>query len=200
MAREDEDVRVRRAAVAKLMDPVGARVRLPSTDRDEAVRGQAAAMLRDIALEAFEGVTEADSLERGRRADGQPRAGADCEDRRRAKSWRSVPCRASPIPGCSDPSPVTRSPKPTRRGAFERLGGDAAEILAVAMNSEHKDTAVAAVDLISDRSELDQVVSRAKSKSAREARARHYSRGRGARWRAKPPWRPPSGLRQRRRR
>ena len=63
MAREDEDVRVRRAAVAKSMD-AAALGAIAGTDRDdEAVRGQAAAMLRDIAVEAFEGVTEADSLE-----------------------------------------------------------------------------------------------------------------------------------------
>jgi hypothetical protein len=82
MAREDEDVRVRRAAVAKLMDPA-ALGSIASTDHDEAVRGQAAAMLRDIAVEAFEGVTEADSLEAGRRVDGRPRAGADREERGR---------------------------------------------------------------------------------------------------------------------
>src|SRR5580765_1779578 len=62
IARDDEDARVRRAAVAKLMDPasLGAIAR---DDQDETVRDQAAAMLRDIALEAFEGVAEADSLE-----------------------------------------------------------------------------------------------------------------------------------------
>src|SRR6185503_7455909 len=54
----------------------------------------------------------------------------------------------------------------TRRGAFERLGGEAAEILAVALNSEHKDTALAAVDLIADRRELEQVALRAKNKAA----------------------------------
>src|ERR1017187_3081941 len=61
MAREDEEPRVRRAATAKLMDPA-ALAGVARDDRDEAVRSQAVDMLRDIALEAFEGVGEAESL------------------------------------------------------------------------------------------------------------------------------------------
>ena len=62
MAREDEDPRVRRAAVAKLMDPaiLG---RIAREDADEGVRAQASGMLRDIALEAFEGLGEAEGLD-----------------------------------------------------------------------------------------------------------------------------------------
>src|SRR5204862_8358988 len=56
IAREDEDARVRRAAVAKLMDPSA--LAESSRDRDEGVRTQALEMLRDIALEAFEGLGE----------------------------------------------------------------------------------------------------------------------------------------------
>src|SRR5712691_6754744 len=61
MAREDPDARVRRAAVAKLMDPA-ALSSVAEGDADEAVRNDAMAMLRDIALDAFEGVTEDVSL------------------------------------------------------------------------------------------------------------------------------------------
>src|SRR5438105_14968037 len=61
IAREDEDPRVRRAAVGKLMDPA-ALARVAREDRDEAVREQAIGMLRDLALEAFEGIGERESL------------------------------------------------------------------------------------------------------------------------------------------
>src|SRR3954468_14915292 len=60
IARGDEDARVRRAAVAKLIDPP-VLADVARTDADEEVRGAANAMLRDIALEAFEGVGEAES-------------------------------------------------------------------------------------------------------------------------------------------
>src|SRR3954452_18216258 len=60
IAREDSDPRVRRAAVAKLMDPA-ALAAVVKDDADEQVRTQAAAMLRDLALEAFEGMGEAES-------------------------------------------------------------------------------------------------------------------------------------------
>jgi len=61
IARDDEDARVRRAAVAKLMDPP-ALAESARADRDEAVRNQALEMLRDIALEAFEGLGEREAL------------------------------------------------------------------------------------------------------------------------------------------
>ena len=54
IAREDTDPRVRRAAVAKLLDPA-ALAGVANDDADEAVRSQANSMLRDIALESFEG-------------------------------------------------------------------------------------------------------------------------------------------------
>src|SRR6185295_8242185 len=60
IAREDADPRVRRAAVAKLMDPA-ALAAVARHDADPQVKAQAIGMLRDIALEAFEGVAEADS-------------------------------------------------------------------------------------------------------------------------------------------
>jgi len=62
MARDDEDARVRKAAVSKLMD-VGALVRSSQQDPDEGVRTQATTMLRDIALESFEDLGETEGLE-----------------------------------------------------------------------------------------------------------------------------------------
>ena len=61
IARDDDDARVRRAAVAKLLDPA-ALAAVARADVDEAVRAQAVVMLRDIALESFEGLGEAESL------------------------------------------------------------------------------------------------------------------------------------------
>src|SRR3954465_6020431 len=61
IAREDADARVRRSAVMKLMDPT-ALAHVAGSDPDETVRSAAFTMLRDIALEAFEGVAAADSL------------------------------------------------------------------------------------------------------------------------------------------
>src|SRR5436309_12929331 len=60
IAREDSDVRVRRAAVSKLMDPA-ALADVARRDDDEGVRTQAVAMLRDIAIDAFEGKGEPES-------------------------------------------------------------------------------------------------------------------------------------------
>jgi len=62
IAREDEDARVRKAAVAKLMDPA-ALAAIARDDGDESVRAQASIMLRDIALESFEEVGEPESLQ-----------------------------------------------------------------------------------------------------------------------------------------
>src|SRR5947208_13413097 len=60
MAREDPDPRVRRAAVSKLMKPA-ALAAIAKDDADEDVRAASIAMLRDLALEAFEGAGEAES-------------------------------------------------------------------------------------------------------------------------------------------
>src|SRR5712691_7023414 len=61
IAREDDDARVRRAAVAKLMEPASLAA-IARDDADENVRSQALAMLRDIALDSFEGVSESESV------------------------------------------------------------------------------------------------------------------------------------------
>src|SRR5439155_6904725 len=61
IAREDPDARVRRAAVAKVMDPA-VLGHAAGADADDQVRNDALMMLRDIALDRFEGVTEAQSL------------------------------------------------------------------------------------------------------------------------------------------
>src|SRR5689334_4516857 len=61
IAREDADPRIRRAAVAKLLDPA-VLASIAANDADDSVRSDASAMLRDVALEAFEGIGEAESV------------------------------------------------------------------------------------------------------------------------------------------
>src|SRR5262249_16706045 len=61
VAPEDDDARVRRAAVGKLMDP-NVLAAIAREDADAGVRENALAMLRDIASDAFEGVSESAGL------------------------------------------------------------------------------------------------------------------------------------------
>jgi Domain of Unknown Function (DUF349) len=172
IAREDEDARVRRAAVAKLMapEPLAAIAR---EDHDEGVRQQAAAMLRDIALEAFEDISEAESLE-AVDAITDPRAIAQV-----AKTATREIVAERALSRIDDPhmlGSVARHAvvESVRTRALESLRGrgDGPELLAIAMNSDFKDSAVAAVDTIADRQQLDQIIARGKNKSAvKRARA-----------------------------
>jgi uncharacterized protein DUF349 len=164
IAREDDDARVRRAAVAKLMDPaaLGSILR---DDPDESVQGQAATMLRDIALEAFEGVAEGDSLEAvDALTDVRVLAQIAKTAGREIVALRAL----SRISDTRVLGSIARQAgsEAARRGAFERLLGDKTEILAIAMNSEYKDSALAAVDAIGDRQDLEQIAARARNKSA----------------------------------
>jgi hypothetical protein len=172
IAREDEDARVRRAAVAKLMAP-GPLAAIAREDHDEGVRQQAAAMLRDIALEAFEDISEAESLE-AVDAISDPRAIAQVA---KTATREIVAERAlSRIDDGHMLGSVARHAvlESVRTRAFESLRGrgDGPELLAIAMNSDFKDSAVAAVDTIADRQLLDQIIARGKNKSAvKRARA-----------------------------
>ncbi len=144
MAREDADGRVRCAAVAKLLDP-GVLGSIARDDADEAVRSQATAMLRDIASEEFEGVGEAESLEAVDTLT-DPRAIAQVAkaDVREIVALRAV----SRIADVHTLGSVARHAhvEAARRSAFEQLRdrGEHAEILAIALNGEFKDTAAAA--------------------------------------------------------
>src|SRR5262245_8947587 len=172
MARDDEDARVRRAAVAKLMAP-GALAAIAREDHDESVRQQAATMLRDIALEVFEDISEAESLE-AVDAISDPRTLAQVA---RTATREIVAARAlSRIDDAHMLGSVARHAvvEPVRVDALDSLRrrGDTTELLAVAMNSDFKDSAVAAVDAIADRQLLDQIIARGKNKSAvKRARA-----------------------------
>ena len=172
VAREDADPRVRRAAVAKLMDPRGARRR--GERRRRRARARAGAV--DAARHRARGVRRrwakrrasrrstrsttpktlvGDREERVARGDGAARAGAG-HRRPRARLDRA-PCRARERCGAR---------------AFDGAARSRARCSAVALNSEFKDPTLAAVERITDRAELEQIAARAKNKSAsKRARA-----------------------------
>ena len=169
IAREDEDPRVRKAAVAKLMDPA-ALASVAAGDADQSVRDAALWMLRDIALDAFEGIPEIDSLSAVDVPDGpQMLAGISKTALREEVALRALSRISDPRAHGS----IARHAQvePVRLAALAVLD-DPGEILNVALNGEFKDTAVAAVERLVERDDLEQVSSRAKNKSAaKRARA-----------------------------
>jgi hypothetical protein len=172
IARDDTDARVRRAAVAKLMD-AAALAGVAKDDADEHVRGQAVTMLRDLAIEAFEGIGEAESL-----------AAVEALETLSDSKMLTAVAKAAPheltalraLARVSDShalGSIARHAQheAVRRAAFDALR-DPHEILAVALNSDFKDPAVDAVDRFSNRDELEQIANRAKNKhAAKRARA-----------------------------
>jgi hypothetical protein len=162
-ARGDQDPRVRRAAVAKLMDPAPLSD-IARTDADDSVRAQATAMLRDIALEAFEGIGEPESAA----------AVASLTDGRTlgaiAKSAPREAVAHLALERITDPHMLGSIARHAvhdvvRRDALAALG-DRGELLSVALNGEFGDTAAAAVDRVTERADLEQIETRAKSKQA----------------------------------
>ena len=174
-AREDDDPRVRKAAVAKLMDPATLAVVLRE-DKDDGVRAQATAMLRDLALEAFEEVGEPESQQAIDALTDAKALGQVAKSATREASAARALARIMDVQALAS---VARHAalEPIRRRAFEQVRDQGAhdELLAIAMNSDFKDTALAALDLISDRAELEQVELRGRNKSASK-RARSIMR------------------------
>lgn len=177
IARDDADARVRRAAVAKLMDP-SALAAVADADPDPGVRDEALTMLRDIALDTFEGIAEAESLAAVEAlSDARILAAvaktALCEE---------VAVRALGRVGEAHAlGSIARHARlaPIRLTALAALQ-DRGEIVDVALNSDFKDTGVAAVERLDDRGDLDQVAARGKNKSAQK-RARAMLREMDAR-------------------
>src|SRR5262245_61351476 len=166
MAREDEDARVRRAAVAKLMAPAPLAA-IAREDRDDGVRQQALTMLRDIALEAFEEGSDT----QGREAVDELSDPRTLAQLARTATREIVAVRA--LARIEDPHMIGSVARHAAVDAVRALAveslrtrGDYSEILAIAMNSDFKDSAVAAVDTITDRQDLDQIIARGKNKSA----------------------------------
>jgi hypothetical protein len=181
IAREDDDVRVRKAAVAKLMDPA-VLGQIARDDADEGVRDQATAMLRDIALDAFEGIAESDSLDAVDAVAGMPGIPGTSDTKLLAQIAKTAAREVVAVKalaalagrsGAADShmlGSIARHgiAEAARRGAFDLLRerNEQAEILAVAMNGEFKDTALAAAEIITGRDELAQIAARGKNKAA----------------------------------
>jgi hypothetical protein len=179
-AREDDDVRVRRAAVGKLMDP-NVLAAIARDDSDADVRESALTMLRDIACDAFEGVSEAtglaavDALD-----DSRTLAQIAKASLREAIGGRAL-MRLERTGGSHILASVARQAvlEPIRQSALEQLH-DRADILIVALNSEYRDAAASAVERLADRDDLEQVATRARNKAAAK-RARQVLRERDER-------------------
>ncbi|MGE3511763.1 MAG: DUF349 domain-containing protein [Vicinamibacterales bacterium] len=169
MAREDADARVRRAAVAKLMDVDGLAA-VARSDTDESVRGGAAEMLRDIAVEAFEGIGDAESIAAVEALEALGEIRALAHVARQAPSDRAALRALSSIAESRMLGSIARHAvtEAARVGALAALRdrGDAAEMLAVALNGEYKETAVSAVEGLAGRAELEMVAARARNKNA----------------------------------
>ena len=165
LASGDEDARVRRAAVAKLLDPA-VLASVAAADQDAGVQAAAIGMLRDVALEAFEEAGEAEALQ----------AVAQLEDRRTLaqvarESTRDAVAMAA-LQRVDDPSLLSGVARQgtleaVRLQAFEHVREAGREaLLAVAMQSEFKDTALAALAELTDRADLEAVAIRGRNKSA----------------------------------
>jgi hypothetical protein len=172
IAREDTDARVRRAAVAKLMD-AAALAAVAKEDADEQVRAQAVTMLRDLALESFEGIGEAESLAAVEALEGLPDVKTLAAVAKSAARELTALRALARVTDSHALGSIARHAvhEAVRRAAFDALQ-DPHEVLAVALNSDFKDPAIDAVDRIGDRSELEQIANRAKNKNVvKRARA-----------------------------
>ena len=177
VAREDEDARVRRAAVGKLMDPK-VLASIAREDADPAVRENALTMLRDLASDAFEGVSEATGLAAVDALDDARMLAQIAKTTARESVGRLALTRLEQTGGFHILASVARLAvlEPIRQTAIEQLH-DRVDLLMVALNSDYKDAASSAVDRLADRDDLEQVAARARSKVATK-RARQILRER----------------------
>ena len=179
-ARDDADPRVRKAAVAKILDPQ-VLAGIVRDEPDASVREAALTMLRDIALDAFEGVDEAGSLAAVETLDDvRTLAQIVKTSLRESVARRALALLAQAPGGNAGPimSAVARQAElePIRLAAFEYVSSRE-EFLALALHCDFKETALAAVDRLSDRHDLEEVAERAKNKPAAK-RARQVLRER----------------------
>ncbi len=165
-ALEDDNARIRRAAVAKLMDPAVLAV-VARDDADPGVRGAAAQMLRDIALESFEEAGEAESVAAVEALSVQSDTKIISQI---AKSATREPVARRALAAITDSrmlGSIARHAalESIRRAAFDGLS-EREDLIAVAMNGEFKDTAVAAVERLTDRNDLEQIAARSNNRNA----------------------------------
>ena len=170
LAREDADPRVRRAAVNRL-DDLAVLAEVARTDPDEDVRGEAVRGLAGLAAEAdevgraLEGVRHLVALGRTREV-----VVVACEN-------RDDTVRAAVVDLLEEPKALGSISRHaadarTRLRALARLS-DQAEVLNVALKSEHTDSAVAALERLDTVDALTAVGQRARNKVAgRRAKTR----------------------------
>jgi hypothetical protein len=163
VAREDEDARVRRAAVAKLMDPTALGA-VASSDTDDGVREKAIAMLRDIALDAFEGLAEGECLAAVEAISDARTLAAIAKSASREEVALRALSRVNDVRALGS---IARHAQlePIRMAALAAVQ-DRSELLSVASNSDFKDTALAAIERLSDRVDLEQLAARGKNRTA----------------------------------
>ena len=170
LAREDADARVRRAAIARIED-VGVLADIAGSDADPAIREEVVARLAETALSA-----DADAAARALRALTDPKQIANV-----AKTSPVDTVRADAIGRLTDVkslSSVARHATDARAAALatERVE-DRAELLNIAVKTDHKDAGVSALERAvamepADRETLESLADRAKNKSVgKRARA-----------------------------
>jgi hypothetical protein len=163
LAREDADPRVRRAAVNRV-DDLSVLADVARTDPDEEVRAEAIRGLAGLAAEADEVVRATDAV-RHLSALGRTREVVVV-----ARENRDPAIRAAVIDIIDEGKAlgsISRhaSDAQTRLRALARLT-DPAELLNVALKSEHTDTAVAALERIESADALSAVAKAARNKVA----------------------------------
>ena len=167
LAREDADAGVRRRAVARVED-IATLASVARSDMDEGVRAEARKLLMDLATD---GSQESEALE----------ALAALDDERDlaviARTTDAEAIGLAALRRLSAPrlvgSVAGRSVDGGIRLAALALISDPAERLLVALNSEHKDVALSALESLTAADALEQVANRARNKLvSRRARAR----------------------------
>ena len=169
IAREDRDAGVRLAALRKILSPTVI-AEVAAQDADHRVREEAATLLVDLAIGAFEATDQGECLA----------ALAGLTDLKQvltvARTASSEVVALAALDRLQDPGALGSVARRANHGgvrldALSRLD-DAHELAAVALRSEFKDVTVAAVERLSDRAVLEDVAGRAKNKSAaKRARA-----------------------------
>ena len=169
VARTDGDARVRKAAVSKL-GTVGTLAEILRDDADESVRDEAAGVLLDIALGAFE-ADEASSLAALDAFAVLPAAAAQKQIVLVAKTAKRESVSQAALGRLGEDqkalATVARRSEhgPVRLAAVARLR-DADELAATALKSSFRDVAAAALEQVSDRAAIKAIATRAANPAA----------------------------------
>src|SRR5512139_923447 len=168
IARGDADPAVRLAAVRKVLDPV-VLADIARSDADAGVREGANEVLVDVAIGAYEGIQEAESMAALAGLSDPKHLMAVAKTAALETLSRAALARLDDIKALG--SVARRSTHASTR--LEALGriSDHSELASIALRSDFKDVAVAAVERMTDRAEIEAVAARAKNKTA-QRRAR----------------------------